>query len=340
MICFIWREHCSDFQMVNIQNVKSHRGPRKSLGFKESLFLLPFDHRSSFERGILGINGRSETAQERAKISYYKEIIYEGFLRAISLGIPKTNAGVLVDEKYGVKILSDAKAFGCWVACCVEKSGLDEFDFEYGDNFKEHILNIHPDFVKVLVRYNPEGDIQLNQRQTLRLKLVSDFCHENNFLFMFELLVPATKTQLRNIDNNLERYDQELRPDLMVFAIKHLQEDGVEPDIWKVEGVQTKSEYEKIAAQALRNGRNDVALIVLGHGKNKESVKNWLSVAAQVPAFCGFAVGRTVWEESLKKHKSGQLSAKEASIQISERFKIFYDFWITAKKHIGNTDDN
>ncbi len=324
--------------MDNISGILNVK-PQQSFGFEGSLFILPFDHRSSFEKGLFDINGRMPTSQEKIEISRYKMIIYDGFVQAVSAGIPKKSAGILVDEEYGTEILREAKNFGCWTACCVEKSGQAEFEFEYGNEFKEHILNIRPDFVKVLVRYNPEGDAELNKRQAERLKILSDFCHVNDLRFMFEILVPATQAQLNSLEGDLRRYDRELRPDLMSTSIMNFQAAGVEADVWKVEGVHTKTDYEKIAKQALTNGRKDVALIVLGHGENQEAVKLWLSVAAQVPAFCGFAIGRTVWEDSLKKVKAGELSAPDASKAIAEEYRFFYDLWITAKALEGQNND-
>ena len=60
---------------------------------------------------------------------------------------------------------SEAKERGLILAMPVEKSGQNEFDFEYGDQFGEHIERFDPDFSKVLVRYNPDGDAEMNKRQ-------------------------------------------------------------------------------------------------------------------------------------------------------------------------------
>ena len=57
----------------------------------------------------------------------------------------------------------------------MEKSGQDEFDFDYGDNFAQHIEEFDPNLVKVLVRYNPEADAAMNKRQLQRLKKLSDY---------------------------------------------------------------------------------------------------------------------------------------------------------------------
>src|SRR5215475_10737926 len=166
------------------------------LGFKEPLYILPFDHRGSFQEKMFGWNG-SLGAEQTAEIAAAKRIIYDAFKQAIQDGVPKEKAGILVDEQFGSAILRDAARDGYSTSCPAEKSGQDEFDFEYGDDFGKHIDAFHPTFCKVLVRYNPEGDKALNDRQTVRLKRLSDCLHsQNRGLFMFDLMVTAEKEQL------------------------------------------------------------------------------------------------------------------------------------------------
>ena len=299
--------------------------------YNSDFFFLPFDHRGSFEKDFFGIIGREPTKTEANKISAYKKIIYDGFKQAILDGVPKKNAGILVDEEFGKEILIDAKTNGYLTACSVEKSGQKEFDFEYGADFKKHILSISPDFVKVLVRYNPEGDAEVNINQVVRLKVLSDFCTENGFNFMFELLVPATSTQLSSVNGEIGRYDREIRPNLMVEAIKQIQKQGIEPQIWKVEGSTSVSDLKKIILQAQVNSRDQVRLILLGRGEDRDTIKQWLTTAANTKGFIGFAIGRTVWQETLKKYKDSTISSNEAVLEIAKNFKIFCDLWIEVK---------
>jgi myo-inositol catabolism protein IolC len=296
------------------------------------LFFLPFDHRTSFEKDLFEIIDRTPTLEETEEILKYKNIIYDGFKEAIKKGVPKNKAGILVDEQFGIQILNDAKALGFWTACSTEKSGVAEFDFEYGLNFKEHIFRIRPDFVKVLVRFNPEGDKDLNKRQSERLKKLSDFCIDNHFRLMFELLVPATDKQTSQVGDDLSKYDLELRPKLMIGAIRALQEKGIEPAIWKVEGVSCSDDCFNIVKQAQINSRNHVGVIVLGRGENLATIKKWLTIASRIHGFIGFAVGRTVWEDVLKLHKNNQISSAEASELIALNFKSFCDLWMDNKR--------
>ena len=304
-----------------------------NLGFTKDLFVMPFDHRGSFQEKLFGIKGRQPDAKETTEISSYKKTIYEGFKRAIAAGVPKDKAGILVDEQFGTEILKDAKANGFMTACPAEKSGQDEFDFEYGNEFGAHIAKLDPTFVKVLVRLNPEGESELNKRQLERLKRLSDYCHANGRKFMFELLVPATPSQLAKFGGDTGRYDKELRPALMVTAMRQIQDFGVEPDVWKLEGIETEADSRKVAEQARVGGRKNVGVIVLGRGENAEKVRHWLSTAANVPGLIGFAVGRTIFWEPLKSVKEGKATPTQASDQVAKNYKAFCDLWQSVRKN-------
>jgi myo-inositol catabolism protein IolC len=162
-----------------------------TVGFDQPLYILPFDHRGSFEAKMFGWHG-ALSREQTAQIATAKQVIYDGFKAAVAAGVSKNKAGILVDEQFGDRILRDAAAQGSILACPAEKSGQDEFDFEYGEDFAQHIEAFQPTFCKVLVRYNPESDPVLNQRQAARLKRLSAYLHDKSrSRFMFELLVPA-----------------------------------------------------------------------------------------------------------------------------------------------------
>src|SRR5260370_1226108 len=118
-------------------------------------------------------------------------------------------------------------------------------------------------FGKVLVRYNPEDDEALNRRQATRLKELGDTAHRQGRYFMFELLVPATTEQLDRLDGDHDGYDKDLRPSLMMGAIKELQNAAVEPDVWKIEGLDSREDCVKIIELSQRDGRSDCGCILL-----------------------------------------------------------------------------
>jgi myo-inositol catabolism protein IolC len=302
-----------------------------SLGFDRLLYVLPFDHRGSFETGMFGWKGVL-TPEQTAQIADAKQVIYDGFKAAIAQGVPKQKAGILVDEQFGAAILRQAQRDGFMTACPAEKSGQDEFDFEYGEHFADHIEAFQPTFCKVLVRYNPEGNYALNRKQADRLNQLSNYLHsKSHSLFMFELLVPPEKAQLERVKGDKRTYDSQIRPLLMVHAIEELQHAHVEPDVWKIEGLDRREDCQRIVAAARYSGRDNVGCIVLGRGEDEQKVREWLTTAAGVPGFIGFAVGRTDFWEPLVACRD-QKSTREGAVNaIAARYREFVDVFERAR---------
>ena len=236
-----------------------------------------------------------------------------------------------MDQTYGSELLADANRRGVTTCVSVEKSGQPEFDFEYGDDFGRGIQEAAPTFAKTLVRYNPDGDSGMNQRQQKRLKLLSDYCHSNGFKFMFELLVPATDAQLESVGQDRHQYDLTVRPDLVCRAIEALQQGGVEPDVWKLEGMDDRTATNNVVAQVHTGGRERVGIIVLGRGENEKRVEEWLTIGAQTPGFIGFAVGRTVFWKPLLDYKDESISREEAVSRISGTYMKLHNLFVDAR---------
>jgi len=289
-----------------------------SLGYTRPLYLLPFDHRHSYVTEMFRAAAPLTMDQRQAVIDS-KWVIYEGFRQALLRGVPSEFAGILVDEEFGADILLDASRNGYLTALSTEKSGSEEFEFEYGDAFAQHIEIFQPTFAKALVRYNPEGDATLNERQTTRLRRLSEYCRTTSQKFMFELLVPATNAQLDRV-GGAERYDRHIRPALMLDAIRTLQDSGVQPDIWKVEGLDSVDDCEGLVELARRDGREEVGCIVLGHGADEDKVRNWLRIAASVDGFIGFAVGRTTFWNPIADLLAKKITREQAASRIAQRF--------------------
>ena len=305
----------------------------KAIGYDRPLFVQPFDHRGSFTKTFFEFKGPPKIApgeDQHVPVSAAKTLIYRGLLRAIEMGVPKGEVGILVDSGFGSHILADAKSRGIPAAVCVEKSGQDVFDFEYGVRWEDHLRFVAPDIVKCLVRYHPEDDVAANREQLTRLKLLSDYVHSGDtYYLMFELLVPAVteKDKLAS-----DRYDTEIRPGHMVEAIRQIQDFGVEPDIWKIEGLDSREHARAIARQVRSSdSRARVGSILLGRGSNKEKVHEWLKVAAPVEGFIGFAVGRTNFSDPLKRYLKKEQDEKTAVEEIASNYKGCVDIWKKAK---------
>jgi len=305
------------------------------LGYDGKLYILAFDHRGSFQKKMFGIQG-DPTPEQTDTIADAKHLIYEGMVKAVEKSdVHPDQLGVLVDEQFGApkNIPGDAKAAGLKLAMPVEKSGQDMFDFEYGDAFGEHILKFDPDFSKVLVRYNPDHDKAENTDQLGKLKRLADWLHDNDRKFLFELLVPAEPAQLESVGGDTDRYDAELRPELMRKAIEAIQDFGVEVDIWKIEGVDKRSDAEILAKQTRTGeGREGVVCVLLGRGASDEKVDHWLREAAPVEGFVGFAIGRSIWWDALKGFLDEALSREEAQDKIADNYLRFIKVYEEAER--------
>jgi myo-inositol catabolism protein IolC len=306
-----------------------------TLGYDHKLYILAFDHRGSFQRKFFGIEGEPDSEQT-AIIADAKHLIFEGMLQAVSAGADSSVTGVLVDEQFGSTVPAEARERGLKLAMPAERSGQNMFDFQYGDDFGEHIERFDPDFTKVLVRYNPDGDEADNRVQLEKLKRLSDWLHGHDRKFLFELLVPAEDFQLESVGGDGDRYDAELRPELMRRAMAEIQDAGIEVDIWKIEGVDERSDCEMLVAQARSGGREGVTCVVLGRGADDAKVDHWLVQAAPVDGFIGFAIGRSIWWDPLKAYVDGKIERSAGARKIAENFLRFVAVYERAKLPVGS----
>jgi 5-dehydro-2-deoxygluconokinase len=306
-----------------------------TLGYDQKLYILAFDHRGSFQKKFFGIEGEPDPEQT-AIIADAKHLIFEGLLQAVGAGADPAVTGVLVDEQFGSTVPLEARQRGLKLAMPVERSGQKVFDFQYDEDFGQHIERFAPDFSKVLVRYNPDGDRAENEEQLRKLKRLSDWLLEHEPKFLFELLVPAEDAQLESVGGDVERYDVELRPELMRRAMAEIQDAGIEVDVWKIEGVDRRSDCEMLVAQARTGGRDDVACVVLGRGADDAKVDHWLAQAAPVDGFVGFAIGRSIWWEPLKAYVDGKIERAAGARKIAEKFLHFVSVYERAKAPVAS----
>lgn len=295
----------------------------QNLGWNGKLCILPFDHRSFFE-DLLGFK-EPLTDEQTAQLTQYKKIIYAGYEKSLTMGIPIDESAILVDDVQGLEILLDAKTKNYIVLQTTEKSGDNHFEFQH-DDWQACIERVRPTFVKALVRYNPDGDKNLNAQSLQGLKQLSDYAHTHGYKFLIEPLVPANDAQLARVGLDKGRYDRELRPGLCVQMIAEMQNAGVEPDVWKVEGFYTSDDYALVVAQARAGfARAGVGVISLGRNETDDVVSTWLTEGAKVPGVIGFAIGRTIFLNALMKYLHNEFTHDQAASEIAERFVHFYN---------------
>lgn len=289
---------------------------------EDPLLILAMDHRASFGKSLFGVTDDRPDQGQRAAMEAAKELIYAGLARARPQ-LPGGRAGVLVDERYGQQVIDAAHSDGVILAVPVEHSGRDWFELEWGQDWLEHVSSTRPDFAKVLVRDNPAFPAQLREQQLRALREVSDALGQMGVPLLYELLVPATDEQRAAAGGQTDAYDRDVRPDLVTAVIADNQAAGVEPAIWKVEGLETAEAARAVVAQIRAGGRRDGRAIVLGRDAPAARLDHWLAVAAPVDGFVGFAIGRSIWEDPIADHNHGHADEDQTIGEIADRYLAF-----------------
>ncbi len=294
------------------------------LGYPHKLYVLPFDHRSSFIKAFLGTSVELDKKQIKL-IKQYKQVIWEAFLLALKYIDEPQACAILVDDEFGSEIIKQARKKNITVCLPVEKSGQKEFKFEHGREFSKAIEQIKPQIVKALVRYNPANK-KINLNQLKRLKRLGDYCQQNDYKFMLELLVPPTASNLRRVRGKKENYDLKIRPALTLKAIKEFHQAGVEPDIWKIEAMESQAAWSELIDLIRDGGRDEVGIIMLGRGESFAKVKQWMNLAPR-HLLNGFAVGRTVFMRPLLDLHQHNIGRKWAIKQIARNYLELIRYW-------------
>jgi myo-inositol catabolism protein IolC len=295
------------------------------------LLILAVDHRASLERDLYGLTAPPSPAQA-TRISVDKLLVYQALLDAVAQLPAGIQPGVLIDEHYGASVAELASHSSGAVSLCmpIEASGNDWFEFAYGQDWQRHAEFFAADHAKVLVRDNPGLDPALREQQAERLAAVSAWAAAVGRSLIVELLVPATSADKDVTEGGADRYDDELRPGYTLKVMEYLQDHGVDPAIWKVEGLDRHDDAVAVAATAQRGGRQ-ARCIVLGRHAPHDELDHWLQVAAPVTGWIGFAIGRSIWQDPLHARLHHRATSGDARRHITSAYLDYARYYLAAR---------
>jgi myo-inositol catabolism protein IolC len=306
----------------------AHEGPPSAA---QPLFILAMDHRDSFGRTLFGVKDDTPTDKQLAGMRDAKSLIFDAAERLIGTDLGGGQLGILVDEQLGADVARKAKAAGFVLAMPAEVSGSDRFRFEYGDDFAEHIEEFDPDWIKVLVRFNPADPADLQQDQLAGLRLLNDWASSHRRHWLLELIVPPTREQLAAHEDQA-LYDERERPGLTAQVITTMTQAGVTPRIWKLEGYETTQGAELVLDTVKHSADPASQCIVLGRNAPERQVDHWLDVAAPLEGYVGFAIGRSIWDEPIADFVAGRSSREDTETEISQRYGGFIRRYLQADR--------
>jgi myo-inositol catabolism protein IolC len=315
-----------------IQVAEAADVPDGALPDNHVLLILAADHRNSLERGLYGVTAPPTPAQA-ARISADKLLVYQALLDAAAQLPAQIQPGMLIDEQYGASVAELASHSAGAISLCMplEASGQDWFGFAYGDDWQRHAGFFAAEHVKVLVRDNPGLDLARREQQARRLGQVSAWAARAGRSLILELLVSAGGADQDATDSNMDRYEDDQRPGHTVAIMEYLQDHGVEPAFWAVEGLDRHDDAIAVAAMAQRGGRQ-ARCLVGGRHAPYDQLQHWLQVAAPIPGWAGFAIGRSIWWNPLRAHLRRLSTAGEARRRIRAAYLDRARYYLKARE--------
>lgn len=270
------------------------------------LCILPFDHRGSFARDLLG-KAYPVSEADHDKLVMLREVIFEGFLKARAAYHGQAELMILTDDELGETVLARAVEAGIPFALTTESAEHSPFSFTHGERFGEYIERYNPAYAKALFYYQLDDDAE-NAQGIEELKKLSAYCREHGVGFMLEVLL-ISKNEIADPVT------------VMKEMIHRMHREEVQPTLWKLEGLSSTEEWKSVATIA------QAPIIILGRGQSRPAVEAWLTTAAKSGVVQGFAVGRTVFIEPLKGLIAGTLTEDEAAQQIANNYTDFIHLW-------------
>jgi len=286
------------------------------------MFIFAADHREGLKSAIFKTKKELNKKQIQ-QMHEFKEMILESFIDASKDKIMNPYACLLMDEHYGEVQLKKAKKLGLNIIIPVEKSGVDTFEFEYKKNFKEHIKKFNPKYVKILIHFNP-ANTKDNKKSVRNIKILNEYIKKTKSKLLIELLIKPTKKELKRYGQ--KKFDMNIRPGLTIDSIHMFNSAGIYPEIWKLEGFEKE---EDLAIVAFATG--SAKIVILGRSESMDKVLKWIKIGAKNKKVCGFAVGRTIFLDALKKYYHKKISRDRAITIMAERYQIIADSYLKAK---------
>jgi myo-inositol catabolism protein IolC len=198
--------------------------------------------------------------------------------------------GVLLDDDAATDVAAAARANG-WVVAAPSTHTVDgALELSRGERFGGHLDELGADIAAVALDWNPADDPDHKKARVLVLVKLAAWLHETDRELLVDLRVPATTTDLDEVDGDDRRYRTERRPELIARAMQELRDLGVEVDLWVVDRPADRDAAKELAASALDEGRDEVAILV----EAREDDAPEGSVAT-VTGYRGEVVGRAAW---------------------------------------------
>lgn len=293
---------------------------KQKVGYLKPLRIFILDHRQSFLQKTLGISSDKVVLSDWTEVRNLKKMIFDGYKKALEMGVPRDESIFFIDDETGFEIIEEAMFLDLNFCLALEKSGQDVVEFEKGENLYQQIEKFKPKFVKLLVRYGVGDSEGQKQKQISVMKEAIEYARKNNVKFILEIRLRSTAASVgvkQNAFSEISVFEE------ISQVVKELKVNGVDPDIWHMQGMESEEDYKKIVDEVRAGDREEVGLIVMSRGSAFPQVEKWIGAGAGVRGVVGFSVGRSAFQNAIRQYRDGSKSREDCVDQIARNFLEF-----------------
>lgn len=277
----------------------------------EQMYILAFDHRRQLED--LAVSHESSAAQ----ISQFKSLICDAVQQVAAQSATAECMGIIVDGRYGEKVLNRMTAQGWWIGRPAEVPGSCPLELDPGNNFGLPLLSWPASHaVKCLVFYHPDDGLDLRLLQEQRVRQLHADCVALDRELLLEIIV-SSKNQPCD-DATVAR------------VLTRFYNLGVYPAWWKLE-TQSSAAWENISAVIDRYDPLCRGVLLLGLDAPEEDLGESFKIAARFPVCKGFAVGRSIFGQAAKQWFGDELDDAGVVSQVAANYQKIIQLWQQAR---------
>ena len=276
------------------------------------MFGVAVDDRIDFCRDLIG-SAKNPTAAQREEAASLKGVVFDGLLKGIESGIPKSRSWLWTDVDLGEGAHLRARAMALPSGAVVRPPITSPSMLAYVDGNIASASRLGASAVLLSTTYNPEANPKFRKARQKMLRRIAAQC-ANSGLGLFLELMPGLALSRRA--NTRTGATGEQTTMYLVEGMRQLQDASVDVSGWVVEAPADLKATAVIAGQAGVDDRKDVSVMFRvsnsGRSTSNRASSNLTDLqvarlAARSPGIDGVMVGPGAFVSQLRQLRNSSL---------------------------------
>ena len=286
------------------------------------MFGVAIDDRIDFCRDLVGSANHASAAQ-REQAASLKGVVFDGLVKAIEAGIPKSRCWVWADVDLGEGVHLRARAMSLASGAVIRPPIMSPSILGYVDDSIKSARRLGAGAVLISTTYNPESNVKFRSVRQKLLRRIAGSCAKSEIRLFLELMPDLARprrseTEIETPDEYATRY--------LVEGMRQLQDASVDVSGWVVEPPLDPKAAAVIAGQARVDDRKDVSVMfrVSNDAKSTDSRLTadltdlrTTRLAARSPGIDGIMTGPGAFVSEMRRHINHSLERATAVTLIS-----------------------